>query len=307
MTGSRSRRGHTVIIIGMFLPWVMLSGCGMGYQRGPAVPEALADATSIPGIPNARVWGDEPPSYTEAWLAAQPEELEQHYAGIMDTEHTYLAVSGGGADGAFGAGLLVGWTQAGTRPEFTMVTGVSTGALIAPFAFLGPEYDDMLTEIYISYSTKDMVKKRSLLKILQSDAATDSSPLRALIRRYYDEDIVEAVALEHRRGRDLLIATVNLDASRPVIWNMGFIADSGHPLAVKLFQDVIIASTAIPAIFPPIYIEVEAGGQTYQEMHVDGGAVQQMFLYPAGIDWDKVIQKLRVRGTPKLYMIRNCT
>jgi hypothetical protein len=223
----------------------------------------------------------------------------------MDRPHSYLVISGGGSDGAFGAGLLCGWTAHGTRPEFQIVTGISTGALIAPFAFLGPAYDPVLREIYTRYSTRDLIEPRSVWQIVRGDAAVSTAPLRGLIATYVNDDVIAAIAAEGRKGRSLLIGTTNLDAARPVVWDVTRIAASRAPGARELIHDVILASASIPGAFPPVLIEVEADGRRYDEMHVDGGVTGQLFFGAKGIDWGRVIQRLGVEGKPDLYVIRN--
>jgi hypothetical protein len=223
----------------------------------------------------------------------------------MNRPHHYLLLSGGGADGAYGAGLLVGWTAHGTRPEFTVVTGISTGALMAPFAFLGPQYDPMLRKFYTELSTKDLVEPRGLVDIVRNDAATSSAPLRRLLEQYIDDAFVAALAEQHRRGRSLLIGTTNLDAARPVNWSLTRIAASGSPRARKLIHDVLLASASIPGVFPPVMFDVEADGQIFDEMHVDGGVTAQVFVYPTGLDWSRVKRRLAVDGPPTLYIINN--
>jgi predicted acylesterase/phospholipase RssA len=227
------------------------------------------------------------------------------FEGIYGKPHAYLAISGGGANGAFGAGFVVGWTAAGTRPEFTMVTGVSTGALIAPFAFLGAEYDDELEELYTTMSMQDVAVMRGFIKGLLGDAMADTTPLRALIERYVSGDVIEAIAVQHRRGRRLWIGTANLDVGRPVIWDLGAIAASGSPTRARLVHDVLQASAAIPVAFPPVLIPVEAGGQAYDEMHVDGGTAQQVFVYPTEMNWPRIVRRLDAVGRPTVYVIRN--
>jgi hypothetical protein len=190
-----------------------------------------------------------------------------------------LNLSGGGADGAYGAGLLCGWTVAGTRPSFDVVTGISTGALIAPFAFLGPEYDSKLKDAYTQVTTKDILRPRRplLLTLVTSDAAADTGPLMKLVTRLVDDQALAAIAREHAKGRRLFIGTTNLDAQRPVIWDMGAIATRGGPEAAKLFRQVMVASASIPVAFPPVFIPVEADGRRYSEMQVDGGTMRQVF------------------------------
>jgi hypothetical protein len=218
----------------------VFQGCSSAPPRPHPLPATSAREAEVPGIPNARIWADKAPKYAQYSLEEAPEaELRARFGGIMGREHVYLAISGGGSDGAFGAGLLKGWSESGTRPEFTLVTGISTGALIAPFAFLGPAYDDKLKEMYTAYSTSDLVIKRGLLDIVRNDAAADSSPLRALIDKYVDDAMMQAIGAQHRKGRTLLIGTTNLDAARPVMWNIGRIADSDAPGARKLIGDIM--------------------------------------------------------------------
>ena len=298
--GSTRRR----LVLAMIIVAALTSACASVPKRTP-LPEGLASRASVPGGDRARQWGDVEPVWAEQWFAMSEAETRELLGGIMGRNHDYLAVSGGGADGAFGAGLLCGWTEAGTRPEFTLVTGISTGALIAPFAFLGSDYDHVLRTFYTTTSTKDVIKKRSIFNILSSDAAASTEPLKALIARVFTAKEMAAIAAEHRKGRRLFIGTTNLDASRPVSWNIGFIADSGDPGALELIRKVLLASASIPAAFPPVLIEVEADGRVYDEMHVDGGATAQVYVYPAGLDWELVAEKLEVPAMPDLYVIRN--
>src|SRR6185436_4076728 len=209
--------------------------------------------------------------------------------------------SGGADNGAFGAGLINGWTTTGTRPPFNIVTGVSTGALIAPFAFLGPEHDATLREVYTTMSADRVFLRRRLTAALFSDAMADASPLAETIARYADQAMFDAIAAEYRKGRLLMIGTTDLDAQRPVIWNIGAIAASGHPEALKLYRQIPRASAAIPGAFQPVFIDVEIDGKKYQEMHVDGGAIAQLFLYPPSID----LSTSSVRRQRAAYIIRN--
>jgi hypothetical protein len=282
-----------------------LVGCASAPTRLNPITREAQEVASIPGIPGARYWGDRTPPGIERWLDASEAELKRDYGGIFGVPHAYLAISGGGADGAYGAGLLVGWTASGKRPQFTVVTGISTGALIAPFAFLGPKYDSVLRKVYTELSTDDLIERRSLLEILRNDALASTRPLRALIAHYIDDAVIAELAAEHRRGRSLLVSTTNIDAARPVTWNITRIAASGAPGARALIHDVILASASIPGVFPPVKFEVQANGATYDELHVDGGATSQVFMYPVGLRWRKVLDQLRVPGRPELYVIRN--
>jgi hypothetical protein len=283
----------------------LLSGCAAAPTRLRPLPEPLSVGAQIAGIPGARYWGDVPPPGFDHWLNLPDAELAANFGGVMNRPHHYLLLSGGGADGAYGAGLLVGWTAQGTRPEFTIVTGISTGALMAPFAFLGPRYDPMLRKFYTELSTKDVVERRGLVDIVRNDGATSSAPLRRLLEQYIDDAFVAALAEQHRRGRSLLIGTTNIDAARPVTWSLTRIAASGSPRARQLIHDVLLASASIPGVFPPVLFDVEADGQTFDEMHVDGGVTAQVFVYPTGLDWSRVQRRLAVDGPPTLYIINN--
>ena len=283
---------------------LLLPGCGTTPARTP-LTEDLSTKAVIPGIPEARIWGDEKPAWAKNMKPSSPEELKKKVPALYGKPHDYLAISGGGAKGAFAVGLLLGWSEAGTRPEFEIVTGVSTGALIAPFAFLGPEYDATLKEIYTGISTKDILTERNILVGLTSDAMTDSTPLLKLIQQYVTPQIMNHLATEFQKGRRLNVATTNLDAGRPVIWNLGQIAASGQPGALELIHRILLASASIPVAFPPVLIGVEAEGRQFDELHVDGGGASQVYLYPLGVDWRHVTEALNVQGNPNVYLIRN--
>jgi hypothetical protein len=282
----------------------VLAACAAAPQRQP-LPQELVDRAEVPGIPAARHWADEPPDAFREWLELPDAELQARYPALVGRPHRYLLISGGGGDGAFGAGLLVGWTAAGNRPEFQIVTGISTGAIIAPFAFLGSAYDETLRELYTSFSSGDLVRKRNLVQVLRGDAAFDTTPMMDLLDRYLGDAQIAAIAAEGRRGRSLLIGTTNLDAGRPVIWDVTRIAMSGAPDARQLIHDIIRASSAIPGAFPPVMFQVQVDGKRYDELHVDGGVTSQVFLGATGLDWRQIAERLRVEGAPQLYVIRN--
>jgi Predicted esterase of the alpha-beta hydrolase superfamily len=193
---------------------------------------------------------------------------------------SYLALSGGGADGAYGAGVLNGWTARGTRPEFSVVSGVSTGALIAPFAFLGTAYDATLRDVYTSGIAESILDTPNFLNALFGSGLFGNTRLRELVARYVDKDMLAVIAAEHARGRKLFIVTTNLDTQRTVIWDMGRIASVGSLQALSLFRDVVAASASIPVVFPPILIDAEANGNRFQEMHVDGGVTAPVLTLP---------------------------
>ncbi len=294
---------HRLSLIAMLA--LGIAGCSIP-ERGTGVPQVDTERALPLGLSNARFYADGNPKVMmdEGMQAVGREEAVLRASGIPVTRlppAIFLAVSGGGDNGAFGAGLLNGWTQTGTRPQFKMVTGVSTGALIAPFAFLGPEYDPALREVYTSMTAEKVYRARGLSAALFDDAMADTSPLSLIIAQYADQKMLDAIAREYQKGRLLMIGTTDLDAQRPVIWNIGAIAASGRPGSLELFRKILRASAAIPGAFQPVFIDVEIDGKKYQEMHVDGGAIAQLFLYPPSID----ISTSAVRRQRTAYIIRN--
>lgn len=303
MTTTRIARCVLVVVLSV-VTMAGPAGCAPSFKRNP-LPVELSDGAMIPGVPHARFWADEDNLSTPSGQLRLQEIVQQgRDSGLIDKPSHWLILSGGGANGAFAAGLLYGWSERGDRPEFNRVTGVSTGALIAPFAFLGSEYDHVLKDVYTTITTKEILKARGLLTAIRSDAFTSTEPLKKLIASFVDEELLDAIAAQHRRGRRLLVMTTNLDAIRPVAWDIGAIAASDSPDRVELVRSVLRASASIPAAMPPVYIQVQAAGGVYDEMHVDGGASAQLYLYSSGIDAEKAIADLGIRP-PTLYIIRN--
>lgn len=296
-----------VLLPGLFILLSVLQGCASTPRRREAVPSGRENDARVVGFPGGIRYHPRD--------AGHVGEFEQDFLESFDRERAwqqsqggtaelgmsnYLAISGGGDDGAFGAGLLKGWTKSGTRPEFKLVTGVSTGALIAPFAFLGPAYDQKLEIFYTSISTEDVVQKRSMLSALFSDSIADNAPLRAMLTKVIDQQMIDAIAVEHEKGRILLIATTNLDTRRSMIWNITEIAATKSPGALALVRNILVASAAIPGTFPPVMLDVDLDGKLYQEMHVDGGTAAQVFVYPAATHINELYPRER-----RLYIIRN--
>lgn len=312
MLAARARPRHSRQGLRLPLPagWLLglallLVGCA-GQQTRRPLPQQHATRASPVGMPaDVRYWGDDPGRGLNEWLALPDSALAVCCSALIGRPHEYLLVSSGGDNGAFGAGLLVGWTAAGTRPDFEVVTGVSTGAIIAFFAFLGPDYDAALRDVYTRHSGRDLVAERDVPASLRAGALYDTAPFRRLIDNYLGDEEVARLAAESRKGRRLLVGTTHLDAARPVIWDLTRIAASGAPQARQLIGDLILASAAIPGLFPPVLIEVEADGRHYDEMHVDGGVTSQLFLDPGRLDWNGIARRLDVQGQPQVYVIRN--
>jgi predicted acylesterase/phospholipase RssA len=286
-----------------------VGACGP-VARGTAVPVAQTTQASVLGLPNERFFPFSNNAALEKEMVAAIDR-QRDTLGIRDyanlPELQLLAVSGGGENGAFGAGLLCAWSAHGTRPSFDWVTGVSTGALTAPFAFLGPAYDPQLRAVYTTLSPSDVLTTRFISAALLSDAMADNAPLYKTISRYLDERMMADIAKSYDEGRLLLIGTTDLDAQVPVIWNIGAIAKSGHPRGLGVVRKVLLASAAIPGAFPPSMIDVAVDGKPYQELHVDGGAYAQTFLYPASLTEQRRQRLARhQRVIPiKAYVIRN--
>ena len=253
--------------------------------RLAAVPPTQTARAIIPGFPNYRYWVDEDlPALLQEVIRDDKRERETlARLGIstdpMPPAHV-LAISGGGDAGAFAAGLLSGWSTNGTRPQFKLVTGVSAGALIAPFAYLGPAYDDVIRTVATAVGPDDVFERRNVLVGLASDGMADSGPLARLVAKYVTLETLAAIAAEYAKGRSLQIATTDLDSGRPVIWSMGAIAASQAPGALELFRKIMVASASIPGVVSPVLFDVEVDGQRYQELHVDGGVIAQTYAYP---------------------------
>lgn len=269
-----SGRGMRGVSAAALIAALSLAGCASpDLERLPytAQEAALAD---IPGMPNVRF-------YADADAAVFDRFVPPATGGPQGA--SYLALSGGGADGAFGAGFVNGLTRSGRRPTFTIVSGVSTGALMAPFVFLGPRYDEALEKLYTGGLGAMLIKKVNIINGLFGNALVESDKLGRLVKENLDDEVMAQVAAEHRKGRRLFVATTNLDAQRPVVWDLGAIATSGSPNALALFQQVVTASASIPSLFPPRLVGVEAQGRVFKEMHVDGSTIQQIFVAPDAV------------------------
>lgn len=262
---------------------LMLAACASGARSDFGLGER--EAAAPVGFANVRFSVEDEDAARTIEL-----QLSQGVPKGPDSRFDLIALSGGGANGAFTAGLMKGWTESGTRPDFEVVTGVSTGALAAPFVFLGPDWDDELAAAYTDGEAAGLLRSRGL-RVFRGSGVFSSAPLRALVEAHVDEALLAAVAVEHRKGRVLLVATTDLDAQRGVIWNMGAIAERGGPDALALFRDVLVASASIPGVFPPVMIQAQAtaghGGAIFEEMHVDGGVMNPFVALPQVMwTWD---------------------
>jgi len=268
---------------------VLVSACASTPR--PTPPEA--------GAPLVQPWGSVPlqaadgeidQSITDSFirsLQARRDEMQQ--TGVAGKiPYRALTLSGGGSRGAYGAGVLSGWTVRGDRPQFDVVTGISTGALLATHAFLGPEFDDGLA-IYKSASNNDVFRERSALAVIQGTSVLDTAPLREMLLSVISEETLDLVAAEYRKGRRLFIGTTNLDANVFTIWDMGVIAESARADRLKRYIDVVMASAAFPIMFPPVYLEVDGEAGTFTEMHADGGIRENAFFF----DFD-LIEEVRL-------------
>ncbi|HEV7165893.1 MAG TPA: patatin-like phospholipase family protein [Gammaproteobacteria bacterium] len=290
-----------------------LSACSSVPEHHP-VPAAESSQAVVTGFPaDIRFWADEAPSFAGAIISERLDEYQAAHADYYQAHGAYpplnyLAISGGGDDGAFGAGFLSGWSASGSRPDFAMVTGISTGALIAPFVFIGPQYDSKLRTLYTNTHTTGIFES-GLFVLLEGLtgglAVTDNKPLVKMIDENITPEVVAAIAEEHKKGKRLFIGTTNMEAQRGVIWDIGAIASSGNPDALKLIQKIILASVSVPGIFEPVFIGVEAGGKHYDEIHADGGLVSQVFIYPLKLKRSLIDEFNSHHLQRRLYVLRN--
>ena len=287
---------------------LLLSACAT-LPRNP-VPAQHTPMATIPGMPDVRGWAGFPSAYLDQdFRLSMRQESEQDFPVGSDgvIAYPYLALSGGGSNGAFGAGFLNGWTARGTRPVFKIVTGVSTGALMAPFVFIGAEGDKTLEHFYTTTSNDDVFTTGSvLMALLRRDSMADTRPLAALIAQVADRELLRKVAAGHNRGRRLYMGTVDLDSRRFVIWNMGRIAQYDTEQALDLFRQVMLASSSFPVAFPVVLFEVELDGRRYDEMHVDGFVGANLFAHVGTFDPSSIIRNDGpVPGREQIHVIHN--
>jgi hypothetical protein len=290
--------------------WLSLfvAGCSsLPRSEAPNAPVVMAAPSGFPSNVRAvaadrRFLGSLSAAYSGSQSVFGKDALRRMRAAATDGSVDILALSGGGAGGAFGAGALVGMSRRGHRPQFEMVTGVSTGALIAPFAFLGPAWDKPLLDAFSGDRLQNILQLRGPSMIV-SPSLYSAEPLIELVDHLVTDELVRAVASESAKGRLLLVATTDLDREETVIWNLGQIAARGGEAARLLFRDVLVASSSIPGIFPPVMIRVDDGGKNYEEMHIDGGAITPFFSLADIVElWSG--ERRALRGT-NLYVLMN--
>jgi hypothetical protein len=250
--------------------------------KKPAVPERIPyteqdrEAAFVPGLPGVRFFADSLGAFSEA---------------LPREKGPWLILSSGGSSGAYGAGVLCGLSETGKRPEFSVVTGVSIGAVMAPYAFLGQKYDDQLRDSFLNLTSADVFEDST-----RPDSLVDTWPLKDSLAKRVTPELLADIAAEHQKGRRLFVVTADLDSERAVIWNMGAIAAHGGEAALKLFRQVLLAASGIPGIFPPVLIDVEANGRKFQEMHADGGVFGPFYAAPPSWLLEPTSEHLPVSG-----------
>lgn len=285
----------------IFALTVLLAGC-QTVRRLPAPPELIGSAAPEGFSPDVRLVTTD----LQHFDALAPEFFGGMRSAVRDGSLDILALSGGGSGGAYGAGVIAGMTRGHTRPQFELVTGVSAGALLAPFAFLGPDWDSLMQEAFTGSRSARLLRspfRTVVARLLSPRGLQSHSALFELVDHFVTPQMINAVAREASTGRRLVVATTDLDKHETVLWNLGKIAQHGGSAARHLFRDVLIASASVPGVFPPVLIRVRDGNRIYDEMHVDGGVTTSVFSTPliAGIQ----ASELPLLRGARLYMLVN--
>lgn len=289
-----------VRLIGIVTLSLLLTACSVKSRTYEAPSITEYQNANVAGYKHIRYWGDKTAHYTYTRSNIKRLGANKSFRKRIDI----LALSGGAEDGAYGAGFLKGWSERGDRPQFTVVTGISTGALMAPFAFLGSKYDNVIQRLYTESSQKNIVLF-SPIDTLFGASLGDAAPLKKILSEEINDAFVAELANEARKGRLLQIGTTNLDAQRPVVWDITEIALSGRSDAPKLIRDIMLASASIPGAFPPVLIDVVINGKRHQEVHVDGGVTRQIFVYPRDLDIRRLQRMLHMHPQKNMWLIRN--
>lgn len=299
---------HRLLIIIACL--LALSGCARVRH---AVPENLVGEAVVVGMPGIRYYTDKPVSFfmtRQSLVDSFKEEDKSDYLVYGIKTYPVLIIGGGVSNSAYGIGLLKGWLKEGSRPVFKIITGYSSGSLLATATFAGEGYEDRLAELFTSISTKDVVKQKGILGIMFGNSVYSSARFAKKIDDIMDTDLMARIAQEHKKGRRLYVGTTDLDAQGFVIWDMGALASKASLDSLKLFRKIVLASCSFSAMLPPVYFQVEAGGRHYDEMHADGGVVGGLFYInqlmeggvPAAQSCGINLRKLRTR----IYALNCC-
>lgn len=280
----------------------LLPGCA-GKLTHELITATGVERAHVPDMGRVRIWGDAGRAEVARYLAGEASILRRRAATRATSN--ILSISGGADDGAFSAGLIFGWGQRGDRPLFDAVTGISAGALVAPFAFLGRGSDAALATVFTTHGPDDIYRATPIAGLLGGPALADTAPLAALIERYVDRAMLRAIAVERARGRYLFIGTTHLAAERPVFWDIGRIAAYDTPQSAALVRNVLRASASVPGLFEPVQITVQVDGKPFTELHVDGGPTREVFLSPSGLTFDEIDRLTGMRPTRRLWVIRN--
>ncbi|KAA8600978.1 hypothetical protein F0Z19_1484 [Vibrio cyclitrophicus] len=246
-----------------------------------------------------RIWASEAPDFL---YSADDQTTPITVSG---DQLNILALSGGGANGAFGAGILIGLEESGQLKDYSIVTGISAGALMAPFVFIGGDAFSKMKEVMLNINDKSVLGKKNFLNTVFKDAFTDGEHLYQFIAEAFPEPMIEQIATQHRSGKRLFIGTTHFDSGELVIWNVGAIANSEMPNKSELIYKVLAASASIPGVFPPQFINVEHEGVIFEELHVDGGLATQVFFNPSNFDYQQISDSLGLETSPQLDIIRN--
>ena len=273
-----------------FLAVLLVASCASSPER------TLSEkASSYAILPN----GHDPlnPSQLSPIYAAMASGEDKHPVRQLERQRGHalniLSLSGGGQNGAFGAGFLIGWRESGRRPEFDIVGGVSTGALLATHALLGTPADDAkLEEMYTKITQKDIYSNRSIISILSgSDSLKDTAPMRSLIAKYITNETLKRVAAAADDNRRLVVGTTNVDYAQTWVWDMSLIAKNGD---IDLYRKVLLASASFPIVFPPVEID--------GHLFVDGAARSNVVV--AGMGGTEQPPP-PLHGPGNLYLISN--
>lgn len=280
----------------------VLSACSTSHELDIRVSQENYKHVALPEDNKEepfRFWANEQPDFL------YDTELETSPLNVSGERLNILALSGGGANGAFGAGVILGLRDKGSLEDYSVITGISAGALIAPFVFSGEDELDRLKEVMLDIDDSSVLGRKNFLNTLFKDSFAKGSKLMSFIKESYPDSMIDKIAVAHSEGRRLFIGTTHFDSGELMIWNIGAIANSSLPNKADLIHQVLAASASIPGVFPPQFVEVYDGGNKLEELHVDGGLSAQVFFNPSNFDYSKISKSLGLNEAPQLHVIRN--